>query len=85
MWPAVARATSGGPGGHSRDENQTVIAFLLCSGTVHPGQNLGKCAQKSPIIVAGACMNFGHASSGPDFDTDLSRNVNLLRLIASAT
>jgi hypothetical protein len=22
-------------------------------------------------------MNFGHASNGPDFDTDLSRNVNL--------
>jgi hypothetical protein len=34
------------------------------------------------ISVAGACMSFGHASNGPDFDTDSSRNVNLLRLIA---
>ena len=34
------------------------------------------------ISVAGACMSFGHASNGPDFDTDLSRNVNLLRSIA---
>jgi hypothetical protein len=37
------------------------------------------------ISVAGACMRFGHASTGPDFDTDLSRNVNLLRLIALAS
>ena len=37
------------------------------------------------ISVAGACMSFGHASNGPDFDTDLSRNVNLLRLIALAS
>ena len=28
------------------------------------------------ISVAGACMSFGHASNGPDFDTDSSRNVN---------
>ncbi len=27
------------------------------------------------ISVAGACMSCGHASNGPDFDTDLSRNV----------
>ena len=32
-----------------------------------------------------ACMSFGHASNGPDFDTDSSRNVNLLRLIALAS
>ena len=37
------------------------------------------------ISVAGACMSFGHASNGPDFDTDSSRNVNLLRLIALAS
>ena len=37
------------------------------------------------ISVAGACMSFGHASNGPDFVTDLSRNVNLLRLIALAS
>ncbi len=28
------------------------------------------------------CMSFGHASNGPDFDTDMSRIVNLVRLIA---
>ncbi len=44
-----------------------------------------------PISVAGAVledsMSFGHASDGPDFDTDMSRttNVSLLRLIALAT
>ena len=37
------------------------------------------------ISVAGACMSFGHASNGPDFVTDLARNVNLLRLIALAS
>ena len=37
------------------------------------------------ISVAGACMSFGHASNGPDFVTDLSRNVNLLRLTALAS
>ena len=37
------------------------------------------------ISVAGACMSFGHASNGPDFDTDSSRNVNLLHLIALAS
>jgi len=37
------------------------------------------------ISVAGASMSFGHASNGPDFDTDSSRNVNLLRLIALAS
>jgi hypothetical protein len=37
------------------------------------------------ISVAGACMSFGHAGNGPDFVTDLSRDVNLLRLIAVAS
>jgi hypothetical protein len=39
-----------------------------------------------PTSVAGACMNFGHASNGPDVDTDSPRHgdVNLLRLIAVA-
>jgi hypothetical protein len=40
------------------------------------------------ISVAGACMSFGHASNGPDFDTDSSRNLNvnlLVRLIALAS
>ncbi len=37
------------------------------------------------ISVAGACMSFGHGNNGPDFVTDLSRNVNLLRLIAVAS
>jgi hypothetical protein len=32
-----------------------------------------------------ARMSFGHASNGPDFDTDSSRNVNLFRLIALAS
>jgi len=36
-------------------------------------------------LLAHACMSFGHASNGPDFDTDSSRNVNLLRLIALAS
>jgi hypothetical protein len=33
-------------------------------------------------LSTGACMSFGDASNGPDFDTDLSRNVNLIRLLA---
>jgi hypothetical protein len=37
--------------------------------------------KRESISVAGACMSFGHASNGPDFDTELSRNVNLLRLM----
>jgi hypothetical protein len=37
------------------------------------------------ISVAGACISFGHASNGPEFDTDLSSDVSLLRLIASAS
>jgi hypothetical protein len=37
------------------------------------------------ISVAGACMSFGHASNGPDFVPDLSRNVNLFRLSALAS
>ena len=28
-------------------------------------------------------LAMGHASNGPDFDTDLSNDVDLLRLIAS--
>ncbi len=36
------------------------------------------------ISVAGACMSFGHARNGPGFDTNLPRNVNLLRLLAMA-
>ena len=43
------------------------------------------CEKGESISVAGACMSFGHASNGPDFDTDSSRNVNLLRLIALAS
>jgi hypothetical protein len=39
--------------------------------------------KRESISVAGARMSFGRASNGPDFDTDLSRNVNLLRLIGS--
>jgi hypothetical protein len=31
--------------------------------------------------VAGACLSFGHASNGPDFDTDLSRDVESVSLI----
>ena len=34
-------------------------------------------------LLAHVYMSLGHSSDGPDFDTDLSRNVSLLRLIAS--
>jgi hypothetical protein len=37
------------------------------------------------ISVAGACMSFGQAGNGPDWDTDLPRSVSLLRLIALAS
>ena len=37
------------------------------------------------ISAAGACTGFGRASDGSDFDTDLSRNVYLVPLIASAS
>ena len=37
------------------------------------------------ISIAGACIRFGRAGSGSDFDTDQSRNVYLVPLIAFAS
>ncbi len=34
------------------------------------------------ISIAGACIRFGRAGSGSDFDTDQSRSVYLVRLIS---
>ena len=34
------------------------------------------------ISIAGACIRFGRADSGSDFDTDQSRSVYLARMIS---
>ena len=37
------------------------------------------------VSIAGACIRLGRAGSGSDFDTDQSRNVYLVPLIAFAS
>ena len=37
------------------------------------------------VSIAGACIRFGRAGSGSDFDTDQSRSVYLVTLVASAS
>ncbi len=37
------------------------------------------------VSIAGACIRFGRAGSGSDFDTDQSRSVYLVPLIAFAS
>ena len=49
--------------------------------TAIPSESLKKRNQSVLLLrlpLSGPCMGFRHASNGPDFDTELSRNVNLL-------
>jgi hypothetical protein len=66
-------------------ESITTGIQLRLSATGIP--SLKKGPESLAISVADASMSVGHASNGPraDFDTDLSRTVNLLRLITLTT
>ena len=45
-------------------------------------EKLDRLLSRVSISIAGACIRFGRAGSGSDFDTDQSRSVYLVRLIS---